>query len=483
MHAKKILEHMSFGASVAEHDNDLKDYFVQTSTFNKFVSDQGDVVAGDKGTGKSAIYRVLKENYRSYPQLENVELVDTFNLQGNSIFQRISQLSDFDEGQLRTLWKSYVFSLVGNWLLDVFPADYSEETRKLSDILEMLDLKSADPAPSTIFSKLIESVKRLRSLETTFSVTETGMPIVVPKVTFGTEVPDSGEVYCDDFLQDLSKAVEITGYEIWLLFDRLDEAFAGQPDIEIPALRALLRTYLDLVGLPNIKLKLFLRRDLFRRIVEGGFVNLTHVNARTIEIVWDDEDLWSMVARRLARNQSFVALWDEEPSAEQILNALLPDQIDVGEKQSTSQKWILNRIEDGNKVKPPRNMIDLLNDALEAQVRKESREEREVDPTVGPLLEAQSIKRAFAQLSEKRVYDTLLAEAGAFADFIKRFKDGKAEHNLNTLAEIIQSEKDFDGLLQGLVDLGFLEQERESFKIPMLYRAGLGVKQGKAFAK
>ena len=69
MQAKKILEQMSFGASVAEHDNDLKDYFVQTSTFNKFISDQGDVVAGDKGTGKSAIYRVLKENYREYPQL------------------------------------------------------------------------------------------------------------------------------------------------------------------------------------------------------------------------------------------------------------------------------------------------------------------------------------------------------------------------------------------------------------------------------
>ena len=275
--------------------------------------------------------------------------------------------------------------------------------------------------------------------------------------------------------------MQSTGYRLWVLFDRLDEAFAGQPDIEIPALRSLLRTYLDLVGLPGIELKLFLRRDLFRRIIAGGFVNLSHINSRTIEIIWDDDDLWSMIARRVNKSEEFKGLVSDPNHTESVMSFLLPPQIDIGEKQSTSTQWILNRVRDGNSVKPPRSVIDLINDARAAQVRKESRDERNIEIGQGPVLEAQSVKRAFSQLSEKRVQDTLLAEAGEFAPFIARFREGKSEHNEQSLREIIRENEDFEKIIKGLLDLGFLEQEKNSFKIPMLYRSGLEIKQGKAF--
>jgi hypothetical protein len=50
------------------------------------------------------------------------------------------------------------------------------------------------------------------------------------------------------------------------------------------------------------------RRDLFRKITHGGFVNLTHVNARKIEIVWDEEDLRSILCRRIRGNDDVVAV-------------------------------------------------------------------------------------------------------------------------------------------------------------------------------
>lgn len=479
--AREFLEIVSFGNSVAEHDNDLKDYFVETSSFSDFVKGSGDIVAGDKGTGKSAIYRILKENYREYPELNNVELVDSFNLHGNPIFQRLTQTSNLTEGELRTLWKSYIFSLVGNWILEIYPENFNEKIKRLTITLEHLDLRSLDPSPATIFSKIVSSAKRLKSAETAFTLTETGLPVIIPKVTFDEERTEGEEIYCDDFLNVLSEAVSSTGYKLWILFDRLDEAFAGRPDTEIPALRALLRTYLDLVGLPGIELKLFLRRDLFRRVTEGGFVNLSHINARTIDIIWDDEDLWSMITRRIAKNSKFRGLYDGGNVPDNILEVLLPDQIDIGEKQSHSTKWILNRVRDGNNVKPPRSVIDIMNDARAAQVRKESREERSIDPNKGPILEAQSVKRAFAQLSEKRVQDTLIAEAGEFAQYVENFRDGKAEHSRDTLKSTIRDEEKFNRVLKGLIELGFLEQESETFKIPMLYRNGLNITQGKAF--
>ena len=38
------------------------------------------------------------------------------------------------------------------------------------------------------------------------------------------------------------------------------------------------------------------------------------------------------------------------------------------------------------------------------------------------------------------------------------------------------------GAIRQLIDVGFLEELRESWKVPMLYRDGLDVRQGKAFA-
>ena len=481
MAAKEILEAMSFGASVAEHDNDLRGYFVETSTFKDFIHGRGDIVAGDKGTGKSSIYRILRENFREYPELDDIHLVDSFNLHGNPIFQRLNQVSDLTEGELQTVWKSYIFSLVGNWLLGVLPDHYNTDVQKLANTLEHLGLRSADSSPETVFSKIVGAISSLRSAETTFSITETGMPIVVPKVTFGSERKVGDEIYNDDYLLVLSRAVKATGYRLWILFDRLDEAFAGRPAIEVPALRALLRTYLDLVGLDGIEIKIFLRKDLYRRITAGGFVNLSHINSRTIEIVWDDEDLWNMVERRLLGSETFLKFYGDDDVPSNFLSVLLPPQIDFGKKKSTALNWILSRIRHGNDVKPPRSIIDLFNDARAAQLRKEGRESRIIDYSVGPLIEAVSVKKAFEQLSAKRVEDTLLAEAGEFADYIRRFRDGKATHNRETLSKLVNNDENFEYILKGLIDTGFLGQEGDTYKVPMLYRSGLSITQGRAF--
>ena len=101
----------------------------------------------------------------------------------------------------------------------------------------------------------------------------------------------------------LNRCLSEVDLQLWLVMDRLDEAFAGLPDAEVPALRALLRTFLDLQAWEVIRLKLFLRNDLFRRIIEGGFVNLTHINARKVEIRWDEESLQDLLERRLREKQ------------------------------------------------------------------------------------------------------------------------------------------------------------------------------------
>ena len=55
MLVKEILQKLDLGSSVAEYDAALERYFVETSTFRSLIRDEGDVIAGDKGTGKTAL--------------------------------------------------------------------------------------------------------------------------------------------------------------------------------------------------------------------------------------------------------------------------------------------------------------------------------------------------------------------------------------------------------------------------------------------
>ncbi|WP_430633932.1 hypothetical protein [Zafaria sp. Z1313] len=64
---RDILALIKPGNPVAEFDTSLEDYFVQTETFERLVTDDGDIVAGDKGTGKTALFKILTAGHPDYP--------------------------------------------------------------------------------------------------------------------------------------------------------------------------------------------------------------------------------------------------------------------------------------------------------------------------------------------------------------------------------------------------------------------------------
>jgi hypothetical protein len=486
MQVRDVLGLMEIGKSVAEQDSELDKYFIETEAFRALIADKVDVVAGDKGTGKSAIFRMLEKNYRQYKELSEIELLSAFNPTGSPVFQRLAADQVYSEGVYRTIWKAYFLSLVGNWILDVFDETYNVELNNLSAMLTALDLRSKSFDAASIFSRIADffsGKNTVKKVAIDFSVTETGMPIVSPSVEFSGKAEGQTAIYCDDFLNALEAALVACDVKVWLAMDRLDEAFVGFPLVETPALRALLRTYLDFSSLKMLKLKLFLRRDLFRRVTAGGFVNLSHINAMRIDIEWQDDDLIAMLEKRITNSPKFMeTLGLEDAETGTIFKRIFPDQIDVGDRKPSAQNWIMSRIQDGKGVRPPRNLIDLTIKSRENQLRREQRDSRGdyVEGTV--LFEADSVRAGHKQLSQIRVDDTLLAEAGVLADYIQMFKDEKSEHNLATIAGVLElPAEDALSVTRALVEMGFLEELKGTYKIPMLYREGLNIVQGKAF--
>ena len=143
----------------------------------------------------------------------------------------------------------------------------------LDQILRSTGLKSADDTPSTVFSQLVNVVRRLAkpsSAGVAITWTPGGIPIIAPHVEWTDDAhTEVARIEHDHALGVLDQVLQEIGYTVWLAVDRLDEAFLGFPGAKIPALRALVGTYLDLLAFEHIRLKLFVRKDLFRRIIEG----------------------------------------------------------------------------------------------------------------------------------------------------------------------------------------------------------------------
>lgn len=486
MKVEEVLRLVDLGSSVAESDAALERYFVETRAFDDLVNDRGDVIAGDKGTGKTALYRILRGRYRSIPALSKVEVLAAFNPAGNPIFQRLAEVGELEEGQYISFWKTYVFALVSNWVLDIYVDAYTEDMKTLEALLNRTGLNSADVAPETVFGQMINRLKRVAIKKAELAVTlgPQGIPVVVPRLEFdevAAKKEDAEAIRYEEALGLLQRILDSEGIVVWLVMDRLDEAFQGFPGIEIPALRALLRTYLDLGAYPHLRLKLFIRSDLFRKIAEGGFVNLTHISARKIDIEWDDNNLYALLCGRLRENTEFVKALGTGPEYDALFKATFPDQVDEGQNRPTTWNWMLTRIQDGNGTRPPRNLIDLVRRALDAQLRKEERTPREHDG-VQSLIQGESLKRGLEKMSTLRVQDTLLAESGADAKHIERFRNGKAEHNAESLQALLGvPPEDLPTVVQRLREAGFFESGGETFRVPFLYRDGLGITQGKAF--
>lgn len=487
---KDILTSLEIGNSVAEFDDSLEKYFVENHAFHELVNDRVDIVAGDKGTGKTALFQILRKRYGFIKTLTGVEVLAGFNPAGSPVFQKLVREQVLTEGQYASVWKAYIVALGGNWALDIAGADYSDSFKQLSKMLEDTGLLSKDNKPETIFSKLVGAVQRALSVKTAeveFTLSETGVPILTPRVSFGAKDSNSvAEVPHEDALELLNTCLTELGFSLWIVLDRLDEAFQGFPAVEIPALRALFRTYLDLLPYKNVRLKLFVRRDLLRRIIAGGFVNLTHINDRKVEITWDEEDLLNLFCRRVRDNKQVMDVLNKERKVPltdtELFYCIFPNKVDQANRKPTTWKWMMARIRDGNDVHPPRNLIGLARTARDEQLRIEGRTPRPFVPGT-PLITSDAIRKALGKLSETRVHDTLLAEATTeVSAYVQKFRRKKAEHNEASLHEVLGlSGDELRAAVVQLVQIGFLE-EKNTWKVPMLYRDGLEITQGKAFA-
>ena len=483
---------VNFGDRVAENEaGNLASYFVRTDNWEKVRSNTADIVFGSKGAGKSALYTLLVADSPKL-ELERRVLISAEKPKGQPVFSEISNEPPTTEQEFVTLWKIYLCQLIVQALYTkgLCDGDAGQVRQKLIDANLMEEentLKRLVNSAMSFARRLthIESIEGKGSLEG-----ELG-----GKITFKTpdiEKRKLGYTSIDDLLEKLNGHLKSAQLDFWILFDRLDVAFDQDHDLERNALRALFKTYRDIEDQNHIVLKIFLRDDIWKRVTDDGFRESSHIT-RSTTIKWTQQSLLNLIIMRVLQNPDVVALYNvdlmklRESYAEQLAlyYKIFPEQVDIGEKQSDTFDWILNRVRDGQGNVAPRELIHFHNEIVIQEKEADNVGSRKVEGT--NIFSRASIKAATAEVSRVKIEQNLFAEYPALKGSIQSLEGSKAEHNLQTLSEVWKLEDDATKkLAQELVGIGFFEQlsakEEGVFKVPFIYRPYLRITQGKAFS-
>jgi hypothetical protein len=489
-----VLRDLNFGHRVAEEElKDLAKYFVETEQWRRIYSGAVDIVYGPKGSGKSALYALLLDKTNEFFD-RGVVLISGENPRGTPVFSGLVADPPTSQRDFVSLWKLYVLVLIAGILEEYAPEN--PDTKTLVQALAAAGLLKKGRSLTGILQAAFDYVRRgPKSVSGEIKLDpRTGQPSGVgATITFNEpSAEDSlrGHTSVDSLFQVADKGLASLPLVVWVLLDRLDVAFADSAELEENALRALFQAYLDLLALEQIRLKIFLRTDVWRRLTKHGFREASHIT-RHVTINWDKPSLINLVVRRALQSPRLIQYCEVDGelvlastiTQNKIIAKLFPDQVDIGPNKPKTFDWVLSRTADGTAENAPRELIHLLNATLNAELRKLDLGSPEGE--VETVFSRAALKDGLPEVSKIRLEQTLFAEYPEVRDKLLALQREKTSQSLDSLARVWRMPPaEAAALAEQLVEIGCFQKrgpkEDPEYWVPFLYRPALQMVQGAA---
>lgn len=486
---KPNLRELDFGRVDAESEDDLVKRFVQTYNFNQISDDHTLIILGPKGSGKSAIFRLLTEYPDAAEEIldyypSNTHLIkatgggDVKSIDNRDL-EKLRREGDFSYDEF---WRVYaglkVASKIGEQGLST-NSRFSVGGRlgsgnELSSVLRAFD-DQPDWRLIPVFKSIWEA-----------AIGKAPSSGSISYGRFSLEIGNNDDLDIDRLLEQEQEVLKQNTSNIWLLFDRIDELHAREPKKRKELLESLFTVQREFVDrYPNIRLKVFLRTDIWEEL---EFVNKSHVADKIIRLEWDDLQLLKLVNKRMIQSDEVLEYVEKSTSMnlslerveehgiekqKKIFYSVFEKQVYSGPKEADSFDWITKRIKDGEGGRYPRELITFCNESVKEEIKNEEHPE---DCLIGGL----SIRDAYFTVSNKRV-NTYLSEFEDLKPHFKKF-DGKktAQYTHSELKDLFKEmEPGPEKATERMVDIGFLSKtesgDKREYEIPPLYRDGIGL--------
>ena len=485
-----ILEHINLGNAIAEYDTNIGHYYIDTAYVYDLVNDRYDIIKGVKGSGKTAMLVALCENQSIYHQLDNKVLIKAIQINGDPDFKRAFDTVSIDNTDYQKLidaWKIYIINLV--W------REVKERIYNKDKLEKYLYNENIIAEKGGILNSLLHSIKRVK-LKVNNTINSDGSAVQSLELSHSDTAITNKSGKIDSLIDfnfifdELNSLLSNNDICLWIMLDRLDDAFPDNSERDNLILKSLFYAYKDICFYEGFKIKIFIREDIFDNITkENGFRSLTHVDAKTMNsIKWERDTIEQLLIERLLFNDDFVE-YIKSFGLETDYTKISPDerlkiiykfvkpQIDIGPNKPDAKGWIINHVKDGLGIYTPRDIINLFDIARNIQLNY-IKEKNISDIEEEYLISPSAIREAYKKVSKDKLVAQLYAEYPKYRSWIESFRNGKAEHTENSLKSVLG--KQWKSRIEKLKAIGFIEEKKNTWKIPFIYREALNISQGKA---
>ena len=292
----EILTQIDVGAADGRRDSQLESAFIKTNAVKKFIKNRQSIIIGPIGSGKSALFKLLKNKSKLLDEYSDYEIVAideaiSFVMLG----ELLTNYFHNDDKRLiyQLLWKFQIAVRISEELSkqDSFPK--GQEEKEINSFL--LAINSKDKK-ETIVERLVRFLKENKARVST-SVADVPINVEFAVISKSEINPILDIDRILKLVSDVARKRCIG--RILVIIDKIDSFVAGQEyEIQRSYIEALLEVEDDLSLTTDIQLKIFLREDLFSRL---SFERLGYdkVNDNALRLTWTKSELLSFIAHRI----------------------------------------------------------------------------------------------------------------------------------------------------------------------------------------
>jgi len=436
------LHKLSFGAPAAERDENLIDYFIESASFKRLRDGKKTVALGNRGSGKTAIFRILSEQAKQKGQtvMQLAPEDYSYELLSETMVSEVSG-SWKKQGAYSAAWKYVLYVLAMKAVTERGLRTKRGSALKIYNYLRD-NHANIDIHP---IGALVSYLKRLEGIK-------------LGKFEGGLKTRELQKLYrleeIHHLLDDL-KSITVQK-PVLLLVDELDRGWDASEDAKA-FVAGLFHAALTInTKMPNIRVLLSLRKELYNSI-PSLYEDAQKVRDIIEVIEWDEKSLLELISRRIS-----VSLPREKlRSNTELWNTIFTETLDY--RQTNSFNYVVDRT-----LYRPREIIQFC----------ESIRENAISSDISPPLNYDTISDAEIVYSEMRLKDIASEyrfEYPGLEDIFETFRglpysfdrDGLEFHCLQIIEEDLSvgeakswcSYYDIDDMIRTLWQVGFLRAQ------------------------
>src|SRR5262249_54572252 len=108
-----LLNSVDLGSAVAEHDTKLYEARIETTAFTDLFRDRVDLISGTKGSGKTALYRLISEFGKSFMLKSRILILTGVEASGDPVFLAFkNHFEELTDLEFENFWRVYFVALI-----------------------------------------------------------------------------------------------------------------------------------------------------------------------------------------------------------------------------------------------------------------------------------------------------------------------------------------------------------------------------------